>query len=140
MEFQRGLFEIQDEGSQLAGLQVKCQPGEKVLDFCAGSGGKTLTFGPFMKQKGQIYLYDQREKALLRARKRLNRAGLQNIQLISQYDELKSKLAGKMDWVVLDVPCTGFSFSVRSLSNFLFFKYTEYFGSLKRFLIFVLKT
>ena len=110
MEFQRGLFEIQDEGSQLAGLQVKCQPGEKVLDFCAGSGGKTMTFGPFMKQKGQIYLYDQREKALLRARKRLNRAGLQNIQLISQYDELKSKLAGKMDWVVLDVPCTGIFF------------------------------
>jgi 16S rRNA C967 or C1407 C5-methylase (RsmB/RsmF family) len=107
MEFQRGLFEIQDEGSQLAGLQVKCQPGEKVLDFCAGSGGKTLTFGPFLQGKGQIYLYDHREKALAKARKRLNRAGLQNIQFDNNYELLKAKLAGKMDWVVLDVPCTG---------------------------------
>ncbi|KAL8450430.1 hypothetical protein Emed_002518 [Eimeria media] len=57
-EFQRGYFEIQDEASQLAALKVAAKPGDKVLDYCAGSGGKTLAFGPRMENKGKIYLHD----------------------------------------------------------------------------------
>ena len=60
-EFEQGIFEIQDEGSQLVGLNVPVKPGDLVLDFCSGSGGKTLTFGPFLKNRGQIFLHDVRK-------------------------------------------------------------------------------
>lgn len=98
-EFKAGLFEMQDEGSQLVADLVNAKPGDHVLDFCSGSGGKTLAFAPRMQGKGQIYLHDIRPWILLEARKRLNRAGVQNIQFL-----LPKK---KMDWVLADVPCSG---------------------------------
>jgi 16S rRNA C967 or C1407 C5-methylase (RsmB/RsmF family) len=98
-EFKEGLFEVQDEGSQLVASLVKAKPGDHVLDYCSGSGGKTLAFAPSMQGKGQIYLYDNRPWILLEARKRLNRAGIQNVQFV-----LPKK---KMDWVLADVPCSG---------------------------------
>jgi 16S rRNA C967 or C1407 C5-methylase (RsmB/RsmF family) len=106
-EFKAGLFEIQDEGSQLVAELVEASPGDQVLDFCSGSGGKTLAFAPQMQNSGQIYLHDIRPRVLLEAKKRLKRAGIQNAQLLSYDDSKKSKLLQKMDWVLLDVPCSG---------------------------------
>jgi 16S rRNA (cytosine967-C5)-methyltransferase len=100
-DFQEGLFEVQDEASQLVARLVETKPGDHVLDFCAGAGGKTLAFAPQMENRGQIYLHDIRPFALKEARKRLKRAGIQNIQF-----NLPSQLAS-MDWVIADVPCTG---------------------------------
>lgn len=106
-EFKDGFFEVQDEGSQLVAAHVKPKPGDHVLDYCAGSGGKTLAFAHLMQEKGQIYLYDIRAHALAQARKRLNRAGIQNVQFLTK-DALKQKgLLGRMDWILLDVPCSG---------------------------------
>jgi 16S rRNA C967 or C1407 C5-methylase (RsmB/RsmF family) len=73
-----------------------------VLDYCAGAGGKTLAFAHLLQQTGQIYLHDIRPAALQEARKRLNRAGVQNVQF-----SISPTLKGKMDWVIVDVPCSG---------------------------------
>lgn len=106
--FKEGLFEVQDEGSQLLAGMVKAQPGQWVMDYCAGSGGKTLAFAPFLNKTGQIYLHDIRPQALLEGRKRLKRAGIQNAQIVKDDDEEKlKKLKRKMDWVLVDAPCTG---------------------------------
>jgi 16S rRNA C967 or C1407 C5-methylase (RsmB/RsmF family) len=106
-EFKEGLFEVQDEGSQLLAFLVKAKPGQQVLDYCAGSGGKTLAFAPSMQNKGQIFLHDVRPKALLECRKRLRRAGIQNAQTVAHDSPKLSKLKKKMDWVLVDAPCTG---------------------------------
>lgn len=106
-DFKQGLFEVQDEGSQLLAHLVKPLPGQQVLDYCAGSGGKTLAFAPEMKSKGQIYLHDIRPHALLEGRKRLKRAGIQNAQFIQPDSPALSKLKKKMDWVLADIPCSG---------------------------------
>jgi 16S rRNA C967 or C1407 C5-methylase (RsmB/RsmF family) len=107
-EFRHGFFEVQDEASQLVADLAPIQSGDLVLDFCAGSGGKTLAFAPKLGAKGQVYLHDVRKKALLEARRRLARAGIQNAQIIAS-DELAKlkKLKKKMDVVFVDAPCTG---------------------------------
>ncbi|NGX57899.1 MAG: Ribosomal RNA small subunit methyltransferase B [Chlamydiae bacterium] len=106
-EFKNGFFEVQDEGSQLLANLVAAKPGDQVLDYCAGAGGKTLAFAPFMQGQGQIYLHDIRTKILSEAKKRLRRAGIQNAQFID-YDSPKlRKLKKKMDWVLVDTPCSG---------------------------------
>lgn len=101
--FKEGLFEVQDEGSQLIADLVRCKPKDHVLDFCAGSGGKSLAFAHKMEGKGQLYLHDIRKHALVEAKKRMKRAGVQNVQF-STWKDIKKK---QMDWVVLDVPCSG---------------------------------
>lgn len=106
-EFQQGFFEIQDEGSQLLSNLMQVKPGDQVFDYCAGSGGKTLAFAPEMKGKGQIFVHDIRPQALLEARKRLRRAGVQNAQIIQADDPKLKKLKKKMDWVLVDAPCSG---------------------------------
>lgn len=107
-EFKQGLFEMQDEASQLAAGLLKVQPGEWVLDYCAGSGGKTLAFAPAMQNKGQIFLHDIRPWILTEAKKRLRRAGIQNAQILLPDDEKKRQsLKKKMDWVLVDAPCSG---------------------------------
>lgn len=106
-EFREGLFEVQDEGSQLLSQLVQVNEGQLVMDYCAGSGGKTLAFAHRMKGTGQIYLHDIRSHALLEARKRLRRAGIQNSQIIEADDAKLKKLKKKMDWVLVDAPCTG---------------------------------
>lgn len=106
-EFKEGLFEVQDEGSQLIGQLIKAKSGQHVLDYCSGSGGKTLAFAPSMEGKGQIYLHDVRSYALKEAQKRLKRAGIQNAQIVSEKDARLNKLKKKMDWVLVDVPCSG---------------------------------
>lgn len=106
-EYKQGFFEVQDEGSQLLAQLVQPQPGDSVLDYCAGSGGKTLAFAPSMQSKGQIYLHDVRPSILDEARKRLKRAGIQNAQIVLPTSPNLSKLKKKMDWVLVDAPCSG---------------------------------
>lgn len=98
-EFKEGFFEMQDEGSQLLSELVKVKLKEHVLDYCSGSGGKTLGFAPSMQGKGQIYLHDNRPFILLEARKRLRRAGIQNAQFVLPKTPV--------DWLLTDVPCSG---------------------------------
>ncbi|NGX28040.1 MAG: Ribosomal RNA small subunit methyltransferase B [Candidatus Anoxychlamydiales bacterium] len=104
-EFKKGFFEIQDESSQLAALLINPKPKDHVLDYCAGSGGKSLAFAHKLKKTGQIYLHDIRDNILIEAKKRFKRAGIENFQIKTSKD-LK-KLNTKMDWLILDVPCSG---------------------------------
>lgn len=106
-EFKAGYFEIQDEASQLVANLVAAQPGQLILDYCAGSGGKTLAIAPQMQGRGQLFLHDIRPLALLEAKKRLKRAGIQNAQLLAADSPHKSHLLEKMDWVLVDAPCSG---------------------------------
>ncbi|GIX63791.1 ribosomal RNA small subunit methyltransferase B, putative [Babesia caballi] len=106
-EYHKGIVEIQDLSSQLCGLKVEAQPGDHVLDYCAGSGGKALVFGPRMANKGRIYLHDVNESLLLKAKRRLKRAGIRNYLVVDPNVAAMRQYTGKMDWVVVDVPCTG---------------------------------
>lgn len=106
-EFKQGLFEVQDEASQLVANLVQAKPGDQVLDYCAGAGGKTLAFAPRLNGKGQIYLHDIRDRPLMEAKKRLKRAGIENGQILNFDSPNKKELKGKMDWVLVDLPCSG---------------------------------
>lgn len=106
-EYKKGFFEIQDEASQLVSLKIPVQPGFKVFDYCAGSGGKTLAFANKMENTGKIYLHDIRDKMLSQAKIRLRKAGITNYILLNSDHILLNKLFNYMDVVVLDVPCTG---------------------------------
>lgn len=104
--FQKGWFEIQDEGSQLAALLVGAGPGEQVLDLCAGAGGKTLALAAAMENKGQILATDNDRTRLAPIFDRLKRAGTRNAQVRPAGATLDD-LEGKMDAVLIDAPCTG---------------------------------
>lgn len=107
-EFKEGLFEIQDEASQLVASLVLPAPCDLILDYCAGSGGKALAIAPLMQGKGQLFLHDIRWRALLEARQRLKRAGIQNYQLVDAGNQKKLRgLKKKMNWVLVDAPCSG---------------------------------
>ncbi|MDP1608789.1 MAG: RsmB/NOP family class I SAM-dependent RNA methyltransferase [Chlamydiales bacterium] len=106
-EFKEGLFEMQDEGSQLVASLVQAQGGQHILDYCSGSGGKSLAFAPAMGGRGQIYLHDIRPAALIQAKQRFKRAGIQHAQFLPPDHPKLSELKGKMDWVLADVPCSG---------------------------------
>lgn len=106
-EFKQGFFEVQDEGSQLLAQLMRVEPGQQILDYCAGSGGKSLAFAPKMEGKGQIYLHDIRSFALKEAKARMKRAGIQHYQLLEPDSPQLSKLKKKMDWVLVDAPCSG---------------------------------
>lgn len=106
-EFKEGLFEMQDEGSQLVASLIKAQKGDHILDYCSGSGGKSLAFAPAMQGKGQIYLHDIRKHALSQAKQRFNRAGIQHVQFLHPEHPNLPHLLKKMDWVLADVPCSG---------------------------------
>lgn len=106
-EFLKGLFEIQDEGSQLLSQLVTVKPKDQILDYCAGAGGKSLAIAASMQNQGQIFLHDIRKNALISAQKRLKRAGIQNYQIIHDEPLKLKRLEGHMDWVFVDVPCSG---------------------------------
>lgn len=76
------------------------------MDYCAGSGGKTLAFGPQMVNKGKVYLHDVRERMLREAKKRLKRAGITNYTIVPPDGRILPRLVGSMDWVRRQgVPC-----------------------------------
>lgn len=106
-EFKEGFFEVQDEGSQLLAELIDAKPKELILDYCSGSGGKTLAFAPKMNGSGQIFLHDIRPYILEEAKKRLKRAGIQNAQILLPDSTMLAKLKKKMDWILVDVPCSG---------------------------------
>jgi 16S rRNA (cytosine967-C5)-methyltransferase len=104
--FQKGWFEIQDEGSQAVAALCDARPGENVLDYCAGAGGKTLALAAAMQNRGQIHAHDSDRQRLAPIHERLKRAGARNVQVHAPRGDL-SALAGRMDLVVVDAPCSG---------------------------------
>ncbi len=109
-EFLKGLFEIQDEGSQLVAAMTGAGPDMQVVDLCAGGGGKTLELAALMDNSGQIYATDSDQRRLAPVHDRLARAGARNVQVRTpkvRGDEPLADLAGKIDLVVVDAPCTG---------------------------------
>ena len=104
--FQKGWFEVQDEGSQIAAELAGAQPGMQVLDFCAGAGGKTLALSASMENRGQIFAHDAEKMRLAPIFDRLRRSENRNVQVVSKPAEL-GPLTGNMDLVLVDAPCTG---------------------------------
>jgi 16S rRNA (cytosine967-C5)-methyltransferase len=108
--FKAGLIEVQDEGSQLVALLVDAKAGQRVADFCAGAGGKTLALAAAMKNKGKLVASDVLIGRVERAATRLNRAGVFNVErrgLVSERDPWVKRHAGQFDRVLLDAPCSG---------------------------------
>lgn len=110
--FREGWFELQDEGSQLLGLLVDAPP-TKVVDACAGAGGKTLQLAVQMKNRGDLYALDVEEGRMEELRKRARRAGVHNVRtrLIPpegpEADAALEDLREKADRVLVDAPCSG---------------------------------
>ncbi len=105
-----GHVEVQDEGSQLLGYLLAPRRGEMVVDFCAGAGGKTLLLGALMHSTGRLYAFDVSEKRLTNLKPRLKRSGLSNVQPVRiehENDARVTRLAGKVDRVLIDAPCSG---------------------------------
>lgn len=108
--FVRGAIEVQDEGSQLLALLVDAKRGEMVVDFCAGAGGKTLALGASMRSTGRLYAFDVSAHRLDALKPRLARSGLSNVHpaaIAHERDERIKRLAGKIDRVLVDAPCSG---------------------------------
>ncbi|TWO72333.1 RsmB/NOP family class I SAM-dependent RNA methyltransferase [Caenimonas sedimenti] len=108
--FTRGAIEVQDEGSQLLALLLDARRGQMVVDFCAGAGGKTLALGAAMRDTGRLYAFDVSAHRLEALKPRLARARLTNVHpaaIAHERDERIARLAGKMDRVIVDAPCSG---------------------------------
>ncbi|MBZ9674413.1 RsmB/NOP family class I SAM-dependent RNA methyltransferase [Mesorhizobium sp. ES1-1] len=104
--FQKGWFEVQDEGSQIAAALAGAEAGMQVLDFCAGAGGKTLALSAAMGNTGQVFAHDAEKARLAPIFDRLRRSENRNVQIVARPAEL-SPLANHMDIVLVDAPCTG---------------------------------
>ena len=110
--FKNGYAEVQDEGSQLLSVLLEPKRGEMVVDFCAGivTGGKTLSLGAMMKSSGRLYAFDVSEKRLANLKPRLAKSGLSNVHPVwidNENDAKVKRLAGKIDRVLVDAPCSG---------------------------------
>ena len=108
--FKDGLVEVQDEGSQLAALLADARPGMRVVDFCAGAGGKTLALAAQMQNRGKLVACDVAAWRLDRAGQRLRRAGISNVErrpLSSERDPWVKHHAKSFDRVFVDAPCLG---------------------------------
>ena len=108
--FLGGSVEVQDEGSQLLALITDAKRGEMVVDFCAGAGGKTLALGAAMRNTGRLYAFDVSGHRLESMKPRLARSGLSNVhpaQIAHERDDRVKRLAGKIDRVLVDAPCSG---------------------------------
>ncbi|HEV8554143.1 MAG TPA: RsmB/NOP family class I SAM-dependent RNA methyltransferase [Casimicrobiaceae bacterium] len=106
-----GAIEVQDEGSQLLCFLVAPKRSEMIVDFCAGAGGKTLLLGALMRSQGRLYAFDVSPRRLANLKPRLARSGLSNVHPVRIADERDNhvkRLAGKIDRVLVDAPCSGF--------------------------------
>jgi 16S rRNA (cytosine967-C5)-methyltransferase len=110
--FKAGLFEVQDEGSQLIALACEARPGQIVVDACAGAGGKTLALAGEMRNKGRLVACDRDSRRLEELRPRARRAGMHNWEARAvpegQAGEARlTDLSGQADVVLVDAPCSG---------------------------------
>ena len=108
--FARGAIEVQDEGSQLLALLTDARRGQMVVDFCAGAGGKTLALGAAMRNTGRLYAFDVSAHRLDALKPRLARSKLSNVHpaaIAHERDDRIKRLAGKIDRVIVDAPCSG---------------------------------
>jgi 16S rRNA (cytosine967-C5)-methyltransferase len=109
--FRDGLIEVQDEGSQVLAWLLGARRGEMVGDYCAGAGGKTLAVAMLMRGTGRVYAMDISARRLAALRLRAARAGVTNVHVIAlsgDNDARAKRLAGKLDRVLVDAPCSGF--------------------------------
>ncbi len=109
--FRDGLIEVQDEGSQLLAWLVAPRRGEMIADYCAGAGGKTLALAMLMRGSGRVYAMDVSAKRLAALAPRAARAQVNNIHSIAlsgDNDARAKRLAGKLERVLVDAPCSGF--------------------------------
>jgi 16S rRNA (cytosine967-C5)-methyltransferase len=106
--FKNGWFEVQDASSQLVAAYLDVKPGMKVIDTCAGAGGKTLHLAALMQNKGQLIAMDIYESKLRKLKVRAKRGGVHNVDLraIESTKPIK-KLHDKADRVLIDAPCSG---------------------------------
>ena len=106
--FKDGLFEVQDEGSQLLAMLVDPEPKSKVLDACAGAGGKALAMASIMNNCGEIFAFDIHSFRLDELKKRIRRSGLDSIHTRTiRENEVEESFIGEADYVLVDAPCTG---------------------------------
>jgi 16S rRNA (cytosine967-C5)-methyltransferase len=106
LSFQKGWFEVQDEGSQIVADLILAREGEQILDYCAGGGGKTLSLSAAMGNRGQVHAFDADRKRLAPIIERLRRAGARNVQ-VHEHEKTMASILGKCDRVLVDAPCTG---------------------------------
>jgi 16S rRNA (cytosine967-C5)-methyltransferase len=106
--WKKGVIEVQDEGAQLVSLFANVKPGDNVLDYCAGAGGKTLLMSALMKNKGRLIATDLLPWRLNQGVKRYRRAGVHNVQA-KELDDTKwwKRHHNYFDCVLIDVPCSG---------------------------------
>jgi 16S rRNA (cytosine967-C5)-methyltransferase len=108
--FRSGLFEVQDEASQICAMLVDPKPGQAVLDLCAGAGGKTLAMAAQMQNKGRIVACDVATGRLIRSKQRLRRSGVHNATLRileGEQDKWLKRQKATFDRVLVDAPCSG---------------------------------
>lgn len=106
--FEKGMFEVQDASSQKVGKYIGLKPGMRVVDACAGAGGKTLHLAAIMENKGQLIALDIYPQKLKELKRRAKRAGAHNIETRT-IDSTKviKKLHESADALLIDAPCTG---------------------------------
>ncbi|MDK2772661.1 MAG: methyltransferase domain-containing protein [Flavobacterium sp.] len=106
--FKDGLFEVQDASSQLVAYYLDVEPGMRVVDTCAGAGGKTLHLASLMKNKGQLIAMDIYESKLKQLKTRAKRNGVHNVEFrVIDSTKVIKKLHEKADRVLIDAPCSG---------------------------------
>jgi 16S rRNA (cytosine967-C5)-methyltransferase len=107
--FEDGLFQVQDEAAQLISFLLNPQPGETVLDACAGLGGKTGHISQMMKNRGKLTAMDNNEKKLMRLQSEMHRLGVSVVTLRTHdlNDPAGNKRIGEFDRILLDAPCSG---------------------------------
>jgi len=103
----QGWFEIQDAHSQQVSPFLQIAPGMRVMDACAGAGGKTLHLGALMNGEGELFAYDANPRRLAPLSERAKKAGIGNLKILAPDDGVIEKLRGTIDRLLLDVPCSG---------------------------------